>query len=334
MRSERCLLFTLITCILGAAFPFSDVSAQAGKRRVPGLGDGAGIEFVVIVVRDIEAAKDTYRDVLGFNFPPKGDLEVNPAVGIKGSAAPLEKGGYLELTAIDDLVKAKQNRPARVEFLARRGEGVEAIIFDISSAEETAGFLRARGFEVADPRPHPVRRVVTFGGTYPKHLAARLVFFEFADRAARQERIRQAVAEGKRRQVNTAVGIEAVWVVVDDLNAAVRAYGSIGLSTGKKREFRHLGANGQEIQTGRGKIVLLKPKSKGGSAASFLAEQGEGIMGLSVEVSSLRTARALLEKNTSRKFSTYAGAYGDSILIPAEIAHGVWIEMFQKSKAR
>ncbi len=334
MRSERCPLLILIICILVAAFPFADVSAQADKRRVSVLGDGAGIEYVVIAVRDIEAAKDTYRDVLGFNFPAKGKVNVSSS-GTKNSAAPLEKGGNVELSAIDDLVKAKQNRPARVEFLARRGEGAETIVFDIPSAEETVGFLRSRGFEVADPRPHPVRRVVTFfRSTYPKHLATELVFFEFADRAAREERIRQAVAEGKRRQVNTAVGIEAVWVVVDDLNAAVRAYGSIGLSTGKKREFRHLGANGQEIQTGRGKIVLLKPKSKGGSAASFLAEQGEGIMGLSVEVSSLRTARALLEKNTSRKFSTYAGAYGDSILIPAEIAHGVWIEMFQKSKAR
>jgi hypothetical protein len=121
-------------------------------------------------------------------------------------------------------------------------------------------------------------------------------------------------------------------VVVDDLNAAVGAYGSIGLSAGKKREFRHVAANGQEIETGRRKIVLLKPKSRGGRAASFLAAHGEGIMGLSVEVSSLQTVRTLLEKNTNRKFSTYAGAYGDSILIPAEMAHGVWIEMFQKSK--
>lgn len=57
-------------------------------------------------------------------------------------------------------------------------------------------------------------------------------------------------------------------------------------------------------------------------------------MGLSIEVSSLQTARALLEKNTNRKFPSYAGAYGNSILIPAEIAHGVWIEMFEKAKTR
>jgi catechol 2,3-dioxygenase-like lactoylglutathione lyase family enzyme len=333
MRSERYHLFILITCILIAGFPSADVSAQADKRRAPVLGGGAGIEFVVIVVRDIEAAKDTYRDALGLKFPPKGDVDVNPA-GIKDCTASLEKGGYLELTAINDLAKAKQNRPARLEFLNRRGEGAESIIFDISSAEETVGFLRSRGFEVADPRPDPVRRVVAFGGPYPEHLAARLVFFEFADRLARQERMRQAVVEGKLRQANTAVGIEAVWVVVNDLDAAVRAYGSIGMSAGKKREFRHLGANGQEIETGRGRIVLLKPKGIRGRAASFLAKKGEGIMGLSIEVSSLWTARTLLEKNTNRKFSTYAGAYGDSILIPAEIAHGVWIEMFQKSKAR
>jgi hypothetical protein len=52
-------------------------------------------------------------------------------------------------------------------------------------------------------------------------------------------------------------------------------------------------------------------------------------MGVSIEVASLETARALLEKNTKRELVSYAGAYGNSILIPAELAHGVWIEMFQ-----
>jgi len=55
-------------------------------------------------------------------------------------------------------------------------------------------------------------------------------------------------------------------------------------------------------------------------------------MGVSLELSSLETARALIEKNTKREFRSYAGAYGNSILIPAELAHGIWIEMFQKAR--
>ena len=61
----------------------------------------------------------------------------------------------------------------------------------------------------------------------------------------------------------------------------------------------------------------------------FLADRGEGIMGVSLEVSSLATARALLERNTMRKVASYPGPYGDSILIPAELANGMSIEMFR-----
>ena len=96
--------------------------------------------------------------------------------------------------------------------------------------------------------------------------------------------------------------------------------------------FRRSARRGREIEAGGGRIVLLEPKGKTGKAASFLAERGEGIMGVSIEVGSLETARALLEKNTKRDFVSYAGAYGNSILIPAELAHGVWIEMFQKAR--
>jgi len=55
-------------------------------------------------------------------------------------------------------------------------------------------------------------------------------------------------------------------------------------------------------------------------------------MGVSLEVGRLPTARSLLEKNTQRKFASYSGSYGKSILIPAELAHGLWIEMFQKRR--
>jgi hypothetical protein len=41
--------------------------------------------------------------------------------------------------------------------------------------------------------------------------------------------------------------------------------------------------------------------------------------------------RSSIEMSPSqRKFDPYAGPYGESILIPPELTHGVWIEFFQK----
>ena len=157
-----------------------------------------------------------------------------------------------------------------------------------------------------------------------------IAFFQPASAAAREERIRQANASGRTHHANTAKRIAAVWIVVRDLKAATKAFGLAGLAAGDGRKFPALGAAGREIEAGGGRIVLLEPKGRTGKAAAFLAERGEGIMGVSIEVGSLETARALLEKNTKRDFGSYAGAYGNSILIPAELAHAVWIEMFQK----
>jgi hypothetical protein len=92
-----------------------------------------------------------------------------------------------------------------------------------------------------------------------------------------------------------------------------------------------LARTGQEIEAGQGPILLLQPQNTTGTVSSFLAERGaEGIMGVSVEVGNLQTARSLLESNTKLQFQPYAGPYGQSILIPPEFTHGVWIEFFQK----
>jgi hypothetical protein len=179
----------------------------------------------------------------------------------------------------------------------------------------------------AKEMPPPLGWAVTFNK--PILPADSIGFIQYA---ALEERIRQANASGRTHHANTAKRIAAVWIVVRDLKAATKAFGLAGLYSGEGRKFPALGAAGREIEAGGGRIVLLEPKGKTGKAASFLAERGEGIMGVSIEVDSLETARALLETNTKREFGSYAGAYGNSILIPAELAHGVWIEMFQKAR--
>ena len=257
---------------------------------------------------------------------------------MKISNASFEDGSYLQLMGVDDLEKARLNRPAYLAFLEKH-EGAKYLMLNVSSAESTARFLQARGLDVNDPSS---RTITAPGAKEQAPPAAWAVTFNkpilpadsvgFVQFAAREERIRQANASGRTHHANTAKRIAAVWIVVRDLKAATKAFGLAGLPAGEGRKFSALGATGREIAAGEGRIALLEPKGKTGKAASFLAERGEGIMGVSIEVASLETARALLEKNTKREFTTYSGPYGESILIPAELAHGMWIEMFQKAR--
>ena len=337
LNDRRAVILIAICAALFFVCPLTEVVAQDKKQNNSVLGEGHGIDHPGILVRDLEEAKDTYRDTLGFWIQPRGVVTVL-ASGTKLSNALFEDGSYLQLTAVDDLEKARLNRPSYLTFLEKH-EGALFLVLNTSSAEGTARFLRARGFEVNDPQP---RTVLPPGAKEMPPPIAWFVGFKkpvlpadsigFVQYAARDERIGEANASGRTHHANTAKRIAAVWIVVRDLKAATKAFGLAGLAAGAGRKFPALGATGREIEAGGGRIVLLEPKGKTGKAASFLTERGEGIMGVSIEVGSLETARALLEKNTKREFGSYAGAYGNSILIPAELAHGVWIEMFQKAR--
>jgi catechol 2,3-dioxygenase-like lactoylglutathione lyase family enzyme len=340
MLNDRSHFILIAICAaLFFVYPLTDLVAQNKKQNDSVLGAGDGLDHVGILVRDLEAAKDTYRDTLGFWIQPRGVFNVNTS-GIKTSSAFFEDGSYLYLIAVNDLETVRQKRASYLAFLEKH-EGAKFLILKVSSAERTAKFLRARGLDVNDPdtrtvmtpgakvMPPPIGWAVTF--KTPILPADSVSFFQPASAAANEERIRQSNASGRTHHANTAKRIAAVWMVVRDLKAATKAFELAGLAAGERRKFPELGAAGREIEAGGGRIVLLEPKGKTGKAASFLAERDEGIMGVSIEVGSLTTARALLEKNTKRNFVSYSGPYGDSILIPAELANGLWIEMFQKA---
>lgn len=305
-------------------------ASGTNKHKPSVLGKGRGIDHVIVAVRDLEAAKDVYRDTLGFTVPPRGEVFVLPS-GLALSEASFE-GNYLEWRAIHDRDKATRLRPQYVNFLEKH-EGALILVLNVSSARSTADFLRARSFNIWGPEPAPFMAEETASpafwslGFNEAVLPCDLVFAEYAP--SLEERFRRANPEEWQRHANTARAIKSVWIAVRELKTATKAYEAVGLLAGKKRNLPALGAIGREIQAGQGIILLLQPQGKDGQVAAFLAARGEGIMGISIEVSNLDAARALLEKNTARRFTPYAGPYGKSILIPAEFAHGVSIEMFQ-----
>lgn len=312
------------------------------------LGEGRGIDEVIILVRDLEAAQDVYGNVLGFTLlPPKGSAYRLPS-GLKISGAYFAEN-QLELRAIDDPEKAAENRPEYANFLEQH-EGARSLVLAVSSLDATASFLRARGFEISEPIPGvfdgtTIWRIVTFTNSVLPGLplvgqrptgpgvrpddewlqrVATVWFVEYVDSQV------DSREEWPPQHPNTARGIKSVWIGVRDLVTATKAYESVGLRSGQRQNLPQLEASGREIEAGRGVILLLEPQSEVGKVASFLAHRGEGIMGVSIEVRDLGTARKLIERNTGLEFAPYAGLYGNSILISAEIAHGLWIEMFQR----
>src|SRR6266480_1946990 len=136
MLNDRSPVILIAICAaLFFVCPLTEVVAQNKKQNDSVLGEGHGIDHVGILVRDLEGAKDTYRDTLGFWIQPRGMVTVLPS-GTKLSNALFEDGSYLELTAVNDLEKARLKRPSYLTFLEKH-EGAKFLALNVSSAEGT-----------------------------------------------------------------------------------------------------------------------------------------------------------------------------------------------------
>jgi len=317
--------------------PFSIALEQKAREENQSLLQQVrGIDHIRIAVRDLEKAKDQYRDILGFNLPPPGKKGIHPT-GSENSSARFADN-YLELIAVHDRDKVLLNRPWLIDFLQKR-EGGHSLALEVSSAQATANFLRSHEFSVTDPVPGTIMRE---GDKEPPPPLWWLVDFKepvlpggviFFIQYAHSEGAPAGTSRAVSPQANTSQGISAVWMVVADLKKAVKAYASVGLRPKGALELRYLGATAHEIDAGRGLIVLVHPAQANGYAASFMKQSGEGIMGVSLAVANLGTAGRLLANNIGRPFVEYDGAYGKSILIPGEMANGLWIEMHENRSA-
>ena len=130
---------------------------------------------------------------------------------------------------------------------------------------------------------------------------------------------------------NTAQRLHSVWFAVKDMDAVLQNLQDAGFEKGKACKMKLLGAEGREIPAGKGSLLILQSAEKDGVLKKFLSNHEDGdIIGISIRVTDLNKARSWIEANSGNKFEPYDGLYGRSILIPPELTHGVWMELFQQ----
>lgn len=310
-----------VVIVLGLAAAPQQTRGAAQTASV--LGTGRGLDHVIVIVRDLEEAARVYTEVLGFTVVRVGSL---PG-GLQNRAVRFVSN-YVELMSVDP-----SQAPPDDDFvrLLNEREGGYALGLGVSSAQQTADALRARNFEVAGPAgssltpegSKDVQKALwqTVAITNPALPFEPIFFIQYASREARSR---------PSEHQNTAVDVHSVWIAVKDLETATKGYGALGLPPGRKRRMPQLAAKGREISAGQGVILLVQATDAKGPLASYVAMQGEGVIGMSIEVRDLQIARSLLRSSTKQELTPYNGPYGKSIFIPPVFTHGVWIELFQK----
>ncbi len=310
---------------------------NANNIRTPAqtlLGQGWGVDHVGVGVRDLAQAQHDYEQ-LGFKVSEGGHF---PG-GFSNSIVDLQNNSYLELLSVSANTSIKQGDASEIADFLNRHEGAMFLGINVASAKAAADYLKAHNFDVTGPDPGSIMKegettppppMWYSVGTADKPAAGKKGFTIpiFLIEYLSTNWTDKARAEGRMDHPNTAMGIHAVWFAVHNAGAQLRTLRDAGLEVGESRE-KFLGAHGREVKAGQGLLLLLESSDKNGLLTKYLSDHDEGLIGLSIEVAFLGKARQLAESGTGRKLETYKGFYGTSFLLPPEVTHGVWLEMFQ-----
>ncbi|OGD24165.1 MAG: hypothetical protein A2Y69_04835 [Candidatus Aminicenantes bacterium RBG_13_59_9] len=306
----------------------------------PLLGTGRGVDHVGIGVRDLEKAVRDYEEILGFMCTEKN-------LPSMGRYALLRRLIFFEDETLLEFFSPSPDAPATGDEFREwvdKHEGGMSLALRISSAKDAAVYLDAHNFEAkvtgwprATAGEGDPAQVQYYSVTTPDAPSGnRQVFMTWiwlveyisspertAKRAARRE-------QGMMDHPNTAKRLHSVWFAVRDLEASLRNLHDAGFESGEPREATFLEAGGREVKAGTGTMILLQPADDKGALSEFLSDHDDGsIIAVSIEVSDLDKARSLIESRSGRKLEPYTGFYGRSIMIPPDLTHGVWLELFQ-----
>lgn len=337
----------LATLVFLAALTLSAGVAPVSAQTL--LGQGRGVDHVGVAVRDLAQAEHDYEQ-LGFKLA----IHARTPDGVFDSHVYLQNGSYLELVSVNGSTSVKQGMASIIGAFLKKREGAGFLGINVSSAKAAVDYLKARNFVAVGPipgsmmkegettLPPPMWYIVNVSDTPAQGAQGIILPLTFFIQYVSTQRIEQYRAAGYMDQPNTAMGIHAVWFAVHDVEAQRRTLRDAGLESGDAREAKFIGAQGRDVNAGNGVLSLLEPSDKTGVLAKYLSDHtnwidglwphDEGIIGLSIQVANLDKARQLAESGTRRKFETYKGSYGASFLLPPEVTHGVWIEMFQAAQ--
>ena len=106
---------------------------------------GKRINHIAIVVQDLDAALRVYSDVLGL---PLKRVEDVPAEKVKVAFLPMPQGD----TEIE-LVQPTADDTGIARFLAKRGEGMHHICFEVDDIQAEMAQMAASGLQVLEEKP-------------------------------------------------------------------------------------------------------------------------------------------------------------------------------------
>ncbi|MEM1407363.1 MAG: VOC family protein, partial [Bacteroidota bacterium] len=269
------------------------------------LGEGIGVNSATLMVNDIGKAINYYKDTLGFNI--NGSAEKGVFEGSLSASIAFGDMTSLELLSIDDSVAESSLTPFIKTFLAAN-QGVRFFSLSSSSADSTSYGLISSGFQVDSIQSYrstyknpegwswddgdPKRRSLDFNALDPPAHLPRFIEkigFDYI-RVNDEWRSYYIYRRMFNAHPNGVVGISAIRIVVQDLNAVNQEFQKMGFEVIDQNDSiaRYLLFRHQEIH--------LVSAGNDQQLNNFLAQRGEGVFALRLDVKDLDSTYQYLEK--------------------------------------
>jgi hypothetical protein len=337
----------------------STAEAFAFQSHPSIIGDGIGLDHIMIGLPGSSQAPDIFGKALGFSVLPGNTF---PEESLQQAVIELPPA-YVELLWL----YRKPEGPPRVKTVRdaiEAGGGIAGINVNVSPVEAAADLMRRLGMKVSLPpsvttrdasgkeQPGAWQFILPEAETeaqFPKGVpgGSGVGFLEYRNNASHRDparfetfrtRIEHEVPDSRRvpgqLHANTARKLQSVLVSVPNVADAVRQSERLGFTAGEERYVRDLGEKGREVQCGLGTFVFFEAADPKSALGAYVKQKGLGPFGFSVSVENLKTAQRVVEQGTNRRFAIRKSPSHSSFMVPAAFAGGTFVEFVQEEALR
>ncbi len=128
--------------------------------------------------------------------------------------------------------------------------------------------------------------------------------------------------------------VDHIAIVVENLDKALEVYrDALGMTVTAVKEMPEQDVKMAFLPSGDSEIELLEPLSTESGIARYLAKRGEGLHHICLEVDDITATLAELKARGAQLIDEQpkAGAYGKIAFIHPKAAHGVLIELVERT---
>lgn len=274
------------------------------------------IHHVGIVVRNIEEAFGFYRDTLGL---PLHKMATVQDQGVKAALLPI---GESEIELLEPITP--DSGVAR--FLEKKGGGLHHLCFETDDITAELQGAKDKGLRLIDQQP---RSGLAGNIAFLHPQACCSVLVEYAQPVDHSEHASLLGQARERRFI--AKRLDHLVIAVNDLeNAAATYQRNFGLTHEEGHEVPALGIRNTFLPISDSKIEFVTPLGDNSPIARFIADKGEGLYLLSLDVDYLPGAVAALTER-GIKTNTVKGPSGDDIaFISPQHTHGVLLQLLSR----